>query len=428
MSADKDKRNVVLKGAVVYSDGPGKLVGYDSAYVVCEEGICRGVFEELPEKYADFPMEDLWDRLIMPGFTDLHTHAPQYQNRGLGYDLKLLDWLMKYTYPEEMRYSDRDYALRAYDMFAEDLYLGPTTRACVFATKHARTTLMLMEALEDTGLVTYVGKVNMDRNVPEGYSEKTEVSLDHTEKWLKRCKAGFENTYPIITPRFTPSCSRELMDGLGRIAEREGLPVQSHLSESRDEIAWVHELEPDAPTYAATYDRSGLFGSSGKCVMAHCVWSSDEEIELMKERGVYIAHCPASNANLASGIAPVSTYLENGMHVGLGTDVSGGHTASVFDAMREAISASRLRWSVVDGSVRPITFSEAFYMATEGGGSFFGNVGTFRDGYEFDAVVIDDSTIMTMLDLSAIERAERCIYLADDRNVVGKYVRGRKLY
>ena len=419
----------ILHGAVAYSENKSSLKTFDDAYVICVNGICEGVYEQIPEEFSNLPVEDYWDKLIIPGFTDLHVHAPQYQIRGTGMDLTLMDWLSQNIYPEEMRYKGKRYAERAYDLFVEDLYVGPTTRAVVFATKHVGATMLLMDMLEETGLVSYVGKVNMDRNVPSSYVETTDGSIRATEKWLAEVKSrGYENTYPILTPRFTPSCSRELMDALGEMAEKYHLPVQSHLSESLEEIEFVKQLEPDAAYYGQTYERSGLIKKDRKTVMAHCVWSGMKEIAQIKENGVFIAHCPDSNMNLMSGAAPASRYLDEGIRVGLGSDVAGGSNTSMFRAMRDAVTVSKLRWRIFDRSVRPLRFPEAFYMATKGGGEFFGKVGSFERGYEFDAVVIDDSQIATMHKLDAALRTERLAYLADDRHVVGKYVRGRKIY
>ena len=419
----------VLHGAVLYCENSSSMKEYEDAYVVCENGLCAGVFEELPEKYSDFPVEDYWDKLIIPGLTDLHTHAPQYTFRGLFGDMELLEWLNSATFPEEMQYDDPEYAEAAYDLFTEDLYIGATTRAVIFATKHTDSTLMLMDMLEDTGLVTYVGKVNMDRNTPDGCRETTEESLRETVRWLDCVEErGYERTMPILTPRFTPACSDRLMRELGELSAARALPVQSHLSENLEEIRLVSELCPDSRFYGDTYEKAGLFGSNAPCVMAHCVWSGSEEQDLIKKNGVYIAHCPQSNMRLSSGVAPVSLYLDKGIHVGLGTDCSAGAELSLFSAMRDAVLASNMRWRLSDQNVRKLSFAEVFYMATLGGGSFFGKAGSFLPGYEFDAVVLDDENVQTMHPATPAERAERLMYLLDDRNVVGKYVRGTKLY
>ena len=204
--------------------------------------------------------------------------------------------------------------------------------------------------------------------------------------------------------------------------------MQSHLSENPGEIAWVKELCPWSEFYGDAYDHFGLFGGECPTIMAHCVYSGEEEIARMKERGVFIAHCPDSNTNLSSGVAPVRRYLEEGMNIGLGSDVAGGTSENLFAAMAQSIQASKLRWRLLDASLKPLTIEEAFYMATKGGGAFFGKVGSFEPGYEFDAVVCDDSRLKHPQPLTVKQRLERIIYLGDEREVAGKYVEGRKLF
>lgn len=165
-----------------------------------------------------------------------------------------------------------------------------------------------------------------------------------------------------------------------------------------------------------------------KTIMAHCVSSTEEEIELMRERGVYVAHCPESNTNLSSGVAPVRTYLDKGVNVGLGSDVAGGSKESIFYAMAHAVQVSKLRWRLQDTSLKPLTVEEAFYLGTMGGGSFFGKVGSFLEGYEFDALILDDSDIRHPQPLSLKERLERFIYLSDERHIKGKIVAGNRIF
>ena len=148
----------------------------------------------------------------------------------------------------------------------------------------------------------------------------------------------------------------------------------------------------------------------------------------MKENGVFIAHCPESNMNLSSGVAPVRTFLKEGLHVGIGSDVAGGSTENLFKAMALAIQASKLRWRMQDDSLKPLTLEEVFYIATKGGGEFFGNVGSFEPGYEFDAVILDDSRLKHPQELDVKKRLERMIYFSDDREIKAKYVRGNQLF
>lgn len=374
-------------------------------------------------------MQDFADRLIIPGLADLHLHAPQYAIRGTGMDLELLEWLNTNAYPEEARYADLDYARLACGQFVQALLAGATTRACVFATVHVPAAILLMELLEESGLITMVGKVNMDRNCPDSLREQSAGrSLADTELWIKETSGRFRNVSPILTPRFIPSCSDELMQGLGRIQRQSKLPLQSHLSENLAEIEWVRSLCPSAINYAEAYEHFGLFGGDCPTVMAHCVHLKEEEIDRINRRGVFIAHCPQSNTNLSSGIAPVRTFIDRGLNVGLGTDIAGGFSLSILRAMSDAVQSSKLRWRLTDDSLPPLTMAEAFYLGTKGGGAFFGRAGSFEPGYEFDAVVLDDKDLPHPQSLTPVQRLERMICLADDRNIMAKYVAGRKIF
>ncbi len=415
-----------LKGNIFYTPACGQLAIYPESYLVCENGRCAGIFGQLPERYKNIPVEDHSGKLILPGLIDLHLHASQYAYRGLGMDMELLQWLESNAFPEESKFADLEYAEEAYRLFTQQLTKSATTRACIFATLHRPATLKLMELLEEAGLHCYVGKVNMDRNSPDILRETTEESLEETRLWLEE-SARFVNNKPMLTPRFTPSCTDALMAGLGRLQKEFQVPMQSHLSENIPEIHWVSELCPNTRFYGEAYHQFGLFGGDCPTIMAHCVWSDKEERELMKRQGVYIAHCPQSNMNISSGIAPVKSYLMEGQKVGLGSDVAGGAHLSIFRAMTDAIQCSKLRWRLVDQNIPALTMPEALYLATKGGGSFFGQVGSFEKGYEFDAIVMDDSDLPTTRKCSLPERLERVIYLSDGKPCA-KYVAGQRLF
>lgn len=417
-----------LKGTICYSISPQELSITPNSYLICSQGKCAGIFPVLPEKYRGIPCTDYKDDLIIPGLTDLHVHAPQYTFRASGMDLELLDWLNTYAFPQEARYENLEFARSAYSIFAEDMKKSPNTRSCIFGTLHVPATELLMELMDKTGLKTMIGKVNMDRNgSPILQETSAEASAQATVAWIEDTLNRFENTMPILTPRFTPACTDQLMAKLSQIQKKYHLPMQSHLSENFGEIEWVKELCPGTHFYGEAYHQFQLFGGDCPTIMAHCVHSSEEELALMKKQGVYVAHCPQSNTNLSSGIAPARHYLEAGLHVGLGSDIAGGTSLSILRAMADAIQVSKLYWRLVDSSAKPLTLEEAFYLGTEGGGSFFGKVGSFREGYEFDAVILNSSTIPTPLSLSPKDRLERLVYLSDDRNITGKYVSGRKI-
>ena len=419
----------VLHGDLCWSSSPTQVETWPDSYLVCVNGVSQGVFSQCPPDYGQLPLLDYGGQLITPGLTDLHVHAPQYTFRALGMDLELLDWLNTHTFPQEAKYQDLDYAGRAYSRFVEDLRRGPNTRACLFATLHTDATLVLMDLLETSGLITRVGKVNMDRNGTPALQETSAAdSLRETRRWLE-ASAAFRRTRPILTPRFIPSCTDQLMEGLRDLQRETGLPVQSHLSENQGEVDWVRELCPRSAGYGHAYHDFGLFGGPDcPTIMAHCVLSDQEETDLMKAQGVWIAHCPASNTNLSSGVAPVRRYLDQGLRMGLGSDVAGGTHTSIFRAMADAVQVSKLRWRLQDRSLAPLTAAEAFYLGTLGGGSFFGQVGSFAPGYDCDALVIDDSRYASVDPRSLEERLEQTIYLSEDRDITHKFVQGLKLF
>ena len=426
----------VLKGHICYSEDTGELLTCEHGYVVCINGKSQGVYEVIPKEYQDLPVVDYGDKLIIPGLVDLHIHAPQFAYRGMGMDLELMDWLAEQAFPEETKYADLHYAKKAYSIFADAMKKSATTRACIFATRHREATELLMELMEESGLISFVGKVNMDRDAAEELVEESaEQSAKDTIEWLEKITGKFSRTKAILTPRFIPCCSDELMDKLSDIQARHGLPVQSHLSENSGEIELVRSLRPNNKFYGDAYNQHNMFGRNNdtnaevKTIMAHSVWSEDAEVELMKENGVFVAHCPTSNLNLSSGIAPVRNYLDKGLNVGLGSDVAGGHSESIFRAISDAVQVSKMYWRLVDSSMKPITFPEAFYLATKGGGAFFGRVGSFEADYEFDAVVLDDSCLPHPQELTILQRLERAVYLSLDlQGICAKYVAGQAVF
>ena len=426
----------VIKGNICQTKNSKELDLHEKAFAVCVDGVSKGIFEVLPEEYENLPLYDFGDKLIFPGMVDLHVHAPQYAFRGMCMDLELMDWLNRYTFPEEEKYEDLGYAKKAYGMFVDAMKKGATTRACIFATRHRPATELLMELMEESGLVSYVGKVNMDREASEALTEESaEISAFTTFGWINAVKDKFSRTFPILTPRFIPCCTDKLMEELREIQMAYGIPVQSHLSESKGEIDFVKFLRPENPFYGDSYNEYDLFGKNDdidtdvKTVMAHCVWSSDEEVELMCKNEVFVAHCPASNMNLTSGIAPIRKYMDLGLNVGLGSDVAGGHSDSIFRAITDAIQVSKMYFRMVNEDFKPLVFSEAFYLATKGGGKFFGKVGSFEEGFEFDAVIMDDSVLPHPQELNLAERAERAVYLGlDEKEITAKFVAGRKIF
>ena len=421
----------IFKAHILYTKEKDRFEVIENGYVaVGTDGRVTGVASDLSSlDCEDAEVTDFGDQLLIPAMNDLHVHAPQYRNQGIAMDLELLPWLQKYTFPEEMKYADLGYAERMYRRFVRDLWRFGTMRACVFATIHTESTLLLMRLFQKAGMGALVGKVAMNRNCPEGLSESVEEMLRGYESILSEMNGTLVR--PIVTPRFIPSCTPEMLHACGELADKYQLPVQSHLSENKDEIALVQALEKDSSCYGDAYDRYGLFGQT-PTVMAHCVWTEGEELELMKRRGVMVAHCPTSNFNVASGMAPIRKFLDEGLQVGLGSDISAGHDLSIFRMMVYAIQVSKMHYqrqreqSSSGTKASFLTLSEAFWLATKSAGSFFGRVGSFEPGYEFDALVIDDGDL-NHDHYSLLERLERYIYLGDDRQIMHRFCQGKEI-
>ena len=278
-----------LKGTIAYTPVPDRFVFAEDSFLVCENERVKGIWKELPDELKGIRVCDYTGKIIFPGMCDLHMHAPQYAFRGLGMNLENPDWDMwfeKYAFPDEKRYEDCEYAKKAYERLTDDLLKTTTTRCVMFGTLHRQSTEILMDLLEEKGIAAYVGKVNMDRNSIPGLLETTGESLEETKRWLSDCaeKKQYKKCRPMITPRYIPTCTDELLSGLGELAVEKGIPVQSHLSEGLDEMEWVRELKPEISFYGEGYDRYHMFGDAVPTVMAHCVYSSEEEIALMKKR------------------------------------------------------------------------------------------------------------------------------------------------
>ncbi|MBZ9689794.1 guanine deaminase [Clostridium estertheticum] len=413
----------IYKGNILFTKTPESFTVIKQGYIVVIKGKVQNVYKELPIEHTDSEIIDYGDKLIIPGMNDLHCHAPQFKNIGIAMDKELLPWLNDYTFPEEGKFKDLNYSKKVYQHFIKEIWKQGTTRIAVFATVHKVASMNLMDLFIKSGLGAFVGKVNMDLNCPESLCETLENSLRDTEEILISYRNKSSLVKPIVTPRFVPTCSSELLKGLGALCDKYTVPIQSHLSENKSEIEWVKQLHPKSNYYGQVYNDFKLFGQT-PTLMAHCSFSSEEEIELMKNNNVVAVHCPTSNLNVGSGMLPIRKFINNNIHLGLGSDISGGHTCSIFKTMVYAIQVSKLFWSNSNKEIDFLTNSEAFYIATKGGGSFFGKVGSFEKDYDFDALIIDDSEL-NFLNYTLEERLERFIYVGDDRHILHRYVCGK---
>ena len=415
----------ILKGAIVSAPALGRLDCLEDGYLVAEDGVIRGVYETLPAQFAGEEIEDWTGDLILQSFSDMHLHAPQYPMLGMGLDMPLMDWLVAYPFPLEAKYADTDYARRVYSKLARDLVERGTTRVCIFSSLHRGATLVLMEELEKAGITGYAGKVNMDRSMVDYLSETTEESKAETLRWLEEC-GRFQNIRPMITPRFTPSCSDELMYFLGDLVKKHDLPVQSHLSENDAEIETVLSLCPDCEAYWQSYAKRGLW--TDRTLMAHCVWSDKAERAAMKEAGVTVVHCGDSNWDLCSGTAPVREMLNEGVKVCLGSDCAGGDNIDMFHSVVAAIRASKVKHLESGKKLDFLTVPEAWFLAVSAPNAFFGEQPGFAPGNRLNAMVLRDDEELAPYPLDAAKRLERAVYRRQKDCIRAVYSGERKVY
>ena len=384
----------------------------------------EGIYEELPEKLAGAPLTDYGNSVMIPAFSDLHVHAPQFPQRGLGMDLLLPDWLNTYTFPQEARYADPEYADAVYGEFVKTLMANGTFHACVFGTIHREATSGLLERMEKMKLRAFVGKVNMDIQSPDCLRETAEESLRETEIYLE---AHAENRYakPVITPRFAPTCSFELLKGLGELGRKYGAGIQTHLVESRWEAAEAVRLNPGCSCDTQIYEKAGLL-ENGPVVAAHFIFPTDEDIRILKKYGGYAVQCPDATVNIIAGIMKTAFLADEGVSLALGSDIAGGHLPGIYTQVSRCVQLSKLKAFYEPEENRPIPFANAFYMATKEGGALFGKVGSLEPGYAFDTLVIRDFSD-SFRKIAPEETVERFCYTGHSADILAGFIQGEEV-
>ncbi|QLL70542.1 amidohydrolase family protein [Lactobacillus sp. 3B(2020)] len=375
------------------------------------------------------------DQVIFPGFVDLHVHAPQWPQAGLALDKPLAAWLNDYTFPLEAKYQDLDFARQVYHELVHELLAQGTTTVLFFGTIHPEANLVLGEESLHQGLRTLIGRVAMDNpdQPPVYYRDpSSQAAIVATETFIHQLndlgKGNPLAPIPVITPRFVPSCTDETLAGLGSLARKYDLPVQSHVSESN----WEHQYAIDRFGIhdAAVLDHFGLLTS--RTVLAHATQLTPEDQALLRQRQTAIAHCPISNAYFGNGVLPVNDLLAAKNRVGLGTDISGGYSPSLYDNLRHAVALSQVR---NDGISRDdegianarISMVAAFYLATVGGAEALNlPVGRIQAGKIADLQVVKDR--FKRPTETAQERFERILYQTHRSEIMQVYTQGDRVY
>ncbi len=420
-----------------------------------------GEFPSVREGFPGAPIHDWRPAAIVPGLVDLHSHIPQYSAVGMdGYEL--LPWLERFVYPTEAAFGDPDHAFAEASRFFADALANGTTTACLYATIHEEGTRMAFRAAEESGIRALIGKVMMDRNAPAALLEGTDASLAASERLCREWNGAADGRLQyVFSPRFAVSCSADLLKGVGELAAAQGAFVQTHLAENQDEIRAVTQLFPQASSYAEVYARAGILGS--RTIMAHCIYLSPRDFDLLAETQTRIAHCPSSNFFLRSGIMDMAMAYERSMIVGLGSDVGAGPTLSMFEEMAQACFASRARMSMEQLATSRLndleeTFASvpqgrelyqqvlerlelndaahlvepvhAFYMATLGGAKALGmahEVGSLESGKWADFTVVDLRLVDPAFgarDRTPEETLSQIVFRTQPRAVLATFVGG----
>ena len=372
------------------------------------------------------------DRLIMPGFVDTHVHYPQYKVIA-SYGTSLLEWLNKYTFVEEQRFSDEAYADQIANLFLDELIKNGTTSVMTFCTSFKQSAEAFFNAAENRNLRMVAGKVMMDRHAPDELCDNPDNSYSDSkeliEKWHNKGRLRY-----AVTPRFAPTSSSSQLKQAARLLneypsddQTKGVLLQTHLNENDEEIAWVNDLFPDSNSYFGVYEDHGITGN--RSVFGHCIHNTEEEYQRMAKTGSKVSLCPTSNLFLGSGLFELEKLESYGIDVSLASDVGGGDSFSMFKVMNEAYKICRLN----DFNLDPI---KAFYLTTLGAAKVLDmndSIGNFEVNKEADFIVIDLNATEIISQKNKVAMGVNDILfnlmtLGDDRLIDEVFILGQRAY
>ncbi|WP_102960177.1 guanine deaminase [Mangrovicella endophytica] len=429
------RRHLAIRGRLLWFEADPAFAGeaalrfIEDGIVLIEAGIIKAVDEArvlLPQLTREVTLVDHRPHLVLPGFIDPHLHMPQTQVIA-SYGTELLEWLQKYTFPEESRYGDPAVSAAAARFLFDELLRNGTTTASAFCTSHPESVHAYFTEAERRGLRMIGGKVMMDRGAPPALLDTPQTGYDQTKAAIERWH-GRGRLSVAITPRFAPTSTEAQLEAAGALAAAfPDLPIQTHLSENEAEIAYVRELFPWSDDYTAVYERYGLVRR--KALFGHCIHLTERERAALADHQASAIFCPTSNLFLGSGLFDLAAAREAGLRVGLATDIGGGTSYSMLQTAAEAYKVLALRGE-------KLTAFEAFHMMTAGNAEAIGLAGTIGQlapGYEADLVVLDSRATAALR--RRMQRAETLaeelfalMMLGDDRSVAATYANGKCVY
>lgn len=424
-------QKTLLKGRVLSFTGspfdgePTEATRLDEAVVIDKGRVADvGASDALMRRHPDAVIKDHDNHLIIAGFVDPHVHYPQTAMIA-SWGKRLIDWLNTYTFPEEMKFGDPEYASEIANRYLDLTAAHGTTTMCSFCTIHPESVDAFFTAAQQRGQRVVAGKTCMDRNAPEGLRDTAQTAYDQSaallEKWHRVDRLSY-----AITPRFSPTSTPEQLEAMGALwAEHPHCLMQTHLSEQTDEIEWVRSLFPDARDYLDTYEKFGLLGQNG--LYGHVIHLEDRERDRLREVDASLIHCPTSNTFIGSGLFDMNGLIHDGHRIGLATDTGGGSSFSMLRTMAAAYEIGQLRG-------RPLHPAQLLWLGTVGSARSLRMddcIGNIAPGMEADLVVID------LASTPAIAQREACandvweaifptIMMGDDRAVAEVWIGGRQ--
>lgn len=399
----------------------------DGAVAIAEGRIlAAGPAGDIARAYPGAAVEHYPRHVIMAGFVDCHAHYPQ---TGIiaSHGEQLLEWLAKYTFPEECRFGDPAYARAVAEVFLDTLLANGTTSVSAYCTSHAGSVDAFFTAAEARGMRAAAGKVMMDRGAPDALLDTAQRGYDEAKALIARWHGAGRAVY-AVSPRFAITSTPAQLEAAGALwREHPDCLMQTHLSENRKEIALAAELYPDAPDYLGIYERHGLAGPGAN--FGHAIHLTARECEALAATGSGISHCPTSNLFIGSGLFDLEAarLRDRPIPVGLGTDVGGGSSFSMLATMKAAYEIAQLRGHALHPA-------RAFWLATQGSAEVMRlshRIGNLAPGHDADIVVLDlaATPILARRTARAADLWEALfalMILGDDRAIAATYVAGRK--
>lgn len=402
---------------------------WEDGVLYVEQGLIKLVgnaTEVLPQLPESITVSHYPEYFILPGFIDTHIHYPQTEMVA-AFGTQLLEWLNTYTFPVESQFKDEAYAAEIAQFFLKELLRNGTTTALVFGTVHPQSVDAFFKEALKLNLRMIAGKVMMDRHAPEYLIDTAESSYNDSKVLIERWHKVGRLQY-AVTPRFAPTSTPEQLVKAGKLLqEYPDIYLHTHLSENVNEIAWVKELFPQAANYTDVYHQAGLTGK--RSIFAHGIHLSTDECECLAKTQSGIAHCPTSNQFLGSGYLNLTQLEQFNIKVGLGTDIGGGTSFSMFRTIASAYEVQQARGRSLD----PF---KALYLATLGGAKVLdleGTIGNFAVGNEADFILIDpEATPLLKLRSQYCKTLFEELFvlntLGDDRCIAATYSLGQLVH